>query len=130
MQECARGVLLTPSGQILLLETVSGSGALWITPGGRIRDPLAEPRRGYRLEAAATRPKRHRRMRPRSVRADDAIPAILGFGELTRCAQHEGTEREKSQHGGARHSDRSATGRPTVSARRRAGSRSLNAESA
>jgi 8-oxo-dGTP pyrophosphatase MutT (NUDIX family) len=37
MQECARGVLLTPEGQVLLMKVATASGHLWITPGGRIR---------------------------------------------------------------------------------------------
>ena len=44
MQESARGVLLTPSGLVLLMKVSTPTGHLWITPGGRIRpgeDPAA-----------------------------------------------------------------------------------------
>ena len=37
MQESARGVLLTPTGLVLLLKVAGRAGSLWITPGGRIR---------------------------------------------------------------------------------------------
>ena len=37
MQECARAVLLTPSGFVLLMKVRGQAGDLWITPGGRIR---------------------------------------------------------------------------------------------
>jgi 8-oxo-dGTP pyrophosphatase MutT (NUDIX family) len=37
MQESARGVLLTPSGLVLLMKIASRTSSLWITPGGRIR---------------------------------------------------------------------------------------------
>ena len=37
MQESARGVLLTPSGLVLLLRVATQTGHLWITPGGRIQ---------------------------------------------------------------------------------------------
>jgi 8-oxo-dGTP pyrophosphatase MutT (NUDIX family) len=37
MQESARGVLLTPAGRVLLMRVRGTAGAIWITPGGRIR---------------------------------------------------------------------------------------------
>ena len=37
MQECARAVVLTPSGLVLLMKVRGQAGDLWITPGGRIR---------------------------------------------------------------------------------------------
>ena len=37
MQECARGVLLTPDDLVLLLQKATRTGSIWITPGGRIK---------------------------------------------------------------------------------------------
>ena len=48
MQECARAVLLTPAGQILLMKIQGWKRELWIAPGGRLRpgeDPVAALRR-------------------------------------------------------------------------------------
>ena len=48
MQECARAVLLTPAGEILLMKIRGWERELWTTPGGRIRtgeDPIAALRR-------------------------------------------------------------------------------------
>ena len=48
MQECARAVLLTPAGEILLMKIRGWQRDLWITPGGRIRpneDPVTALRR-------------------------------------------------------------------------------------
>jgi len=42
MQESARGVLLTPTGLVLLVKITGPTGDAWITPGGRIR-PGEEP---------------------------------------------------------------------------------------
>lgn len=36
MQFCARGLMLTPDRQLLLMEMVGGTMNLWIMPGGRI----------------------------------------------------------------------------------------------
>jgi len=37
MQESARGVLLTPTGHVLLMKVAATGHPLWITPGGRIQ---------------------------------------------------------------------------------------------
>ena len=41
-QECARAVLLTPDGRVLLMKIKGWARELWITPGGRIR-PHEQP---------------------------------------------------------------------------------------
>jgi 8-oxo-dGTP pyrophosphatase MutT (NUDIX family) len=42
MQESARGILLTPGREILLMAVATRSGRLWVMPGGRIQ-PGEEP---------------------------------------------------------------------------------------
>lgn len=65
MQESARGVLLTPTGQILLMKIAGSAGDFWITPGGRIR-PGEEP-----AEAAA-----------REIREETGYRAALVHNQL------------------------------------------------
>lgn len=56
-QECARAVLLTPDGFLLLMKIQGWTRELWITPGGRINageDPVAAVRRELREETGLT----------------------------------------------------------------------------
>ena len=57
VQICARAVLLTPDGFVLLMKVRGKAGDLWITPGGRIRpgeDPVAALVREMREETGRT----------------------------------------------------------------------------
>jgi 8-oxo-dGTP pyrophosphatase MutT (NUDIX family) len=65
VQECARGVLLTPSGLVLLVRVIGRAGSIWITPGGRIR-PGEDP-----TEAAI-----------REVREETGLPSPLVGGHI------------------------------------------------
>ena len=53
IQECARAILLTTSGSVLLMKVSGLRGGLWITPGGRIHQgesPIAALIREIREE--------------------------------------------------------------------------------
>ncbi len=38
MQVCARVVMVSPGGRVLLMKTATWTGDLWVTPGGRVHD--------------------------------------------------------------------------------------------
>jgi ADP-ribose pyrophosphatase YjhB (NUDIX family) len=61
MQGCARGVLLTETGLVLLMKIVGAGGEVWVTPGGRIRpgedaaEAAIREKRGSRNSSSAVR---------------------------------------------------------------------------